>query len=42
VVGPLPKRRHTMLLAAGAGLYPVSWLMGRVLGGDGIYLVAEK
>jgi SAM-dependent methyltransferase len=40
--GPITGRRHTMLLAAGAGLYPVSWLMGRVLGGDGIYLVAEK
>ena len=40
--GPIVGRRHTMLLAAGAGLYPVSWLAGRVLGGDGIYLVAEK
>jgi SAM-dependent methyltransferase len=40
--GPIIGRRHTALLAAGAGLYPVSWLVGRLLGGDGIYLVAEK
>jgi SAM-dependent methyltransferase len=40
--GPIIGRRHTVLLAVGAGVYPVSWVVGRLLGGDGIYLVAQK
>jgi SAM-dependent methyltransferase len=40
--GTLVGRRQMALLAAGAALYPVSWLSGRMTGGDAVYLVAEK
>jgi SAM-dependent methyltransferase len=40
--GTLVGRRQMALLAAGAALYPVSWLTGRMTGGDAVYLVADK
>jgi SAM-dependent methyltransferase len=35
-------RRQTVLLMAGAALYPITWLAGRVAGGDATYFVAER
>jgi SAM-dependent methyltransferase len=34
-------RRQSALLMAGAVLYPLTWVIGRALGGDATYLVAR-
>jgi SAM-dependent methyltransferase len=39
---PVRGRRQQALLIAGAALYPLTWLLGRLLGGDATYLVAER
>ena len=40
--GTLTGARQSALLGAGAVMYPLTWLAGRLLGGDATYLVAEK
>ncbi len=40
--GTLGGARQSALLGAGAAMYPITWLVGRLAGGDATYLVAEK